>query len=128
MQYSKRSAVVGSLLAVVLLVGGLAVVANDTSAKTAKTKCLNGEVVSMSKKTLTVKIGAKKYKNIRISSAQFSAAGNRSIRKGSPVKVCSKDNFKTALGNLVNRAPKGQEATYGNVDGGGGGGGGNSGT
>lgn len=93
---------------------------------TTKTKCLNGEIVSMSKKALAVKYahrGKVVTKTLRMTAKQFSVAGNRSIRKGSPIKVCSKDNWKSVAGNLINRAPKGQEETYGNVDGGGGGGG-----
>lgn len=96
-----------------------------------KTQCLSGEVISLSKKALAVKYGSHGKivtKTLSVTAKQFDVAVGRSIRKGSPIKVCSQNNWKSVAGNIINRAPKGQEATYGNVDGGGGGGGGNKGT
>lgn len=95
-----------------------------------KTKCLNGEVASLS---INGKVGrlsvtyAKKGKIVSqpmgLTEKQYNTAIGHSIRKGSSVKVCTQGVFngKTTalLGNAKNLAPKGQEQTYGNVDGGG---------
>lgn len=96
-----------------------------------KTKCLSGEVASIS---INGKVGrlsvtyakAKKIvaQPMGLTQKQYDTAIGHSIRKGSSVKVCTTGVFNgktaTLLGNVKNLAPKGQEATYGNVDGGGG--------
>lgn len=89
------------------------------------TKCLNGEVVSMSKKAITVKYKSRSTivrKAFSMTTKQFDKATGRSITPGSQVKVCAKGS--RVQGNVVNRAPAGQEATYGSTNAGGGGGGG----
>ncbi len=132
---------VGAVIVAAVMIGGVTGVAHaglgSTLAKVigkvagvnTKTKCLNGEVISFSKKALTLKYGGAKGKTInktlRSNSKQFDAAVARSIKRGTPVKICSQDNWKSLYGNIVSRVPKGLENTgYGNEDGGGGGGGG----
>lgn len=94
-----------------------------TATSPGKTACLNGEALSLSTKNITVKYAVKGKvinKAFSLTKKQYDAAVGRSIRKGSSVKVCFQGN--KVAGNLINLAPKGQEETFGNVDGGGGGG------
>ncbi len=98
-----------------------------TATSPGKTACLKGEALSLSTKNVTVQYALKGKiinKAFSLTKKQHVAAVGRSIRKGSSVKVCFQGN--KVAGNVTNLAPKGQENTYGNVDGGGGGGGGGS--
>lgn len=90
-----------------------------------RTTCVNGEVASMSTKALSVKYkqgSSIVTKAFSFTQKQFDIAVGRSISTGSQVKVCTKNN--RVVGNAINRAPKGLEATFGSTSSGGGGGGG----
>lgn len=95
-----------------------------------KTRCLNGEVASISIRGKVGRLNVKYARGKKIvaqpmglTQKQYDTALGHSIRKGSSVKVCTKGVFNgktaTLLGNAKNLAPKGEEQTYGNVDGGG---------
>lgn len=91
---------------------------SSSTAATGKTKCLTGNVVSMSKTQVTI---TKAGGNVRLrtTAKQYDASVGRSIVAGNQVKACSKDNFKTLAGNLT-------KLNSGTADEGGGGGGGSS--
>ncbi len=107
----------------------LAKVVGKVAGMTAKTKCLNGTVVGHSQgKKIVVKYASKGKvvtANLSLTKKQSDVAFGRSIKNGTPVKVCSRDNWKSVAGNIISRVPKGLENTgYGEENGGGGGGGG----
>lgn len=120
-------------------------------ARKTATRCLNAEVTMLQLKPkakgkaqearLVVKYerGKAKAKKIvtqqfALSKKQYDVAVNRKVKRGSAVKACTTAtawNAKKTLnltGNIVNRAPKGLEETFGNVDGSGGPGGGGGGS
>lgn len=117
----------------------LAKIVGKVAGTSTKTRCLTGQVVSLSlhkngkQGALTVSYAnpQKKivHKNFKLTKSQYNAAITRSIKKGSRVKACWKGGtgrtVETAAGNIINLAPRGQENTgYGEENGGGGGGGG----
>lgn len=113
------------------LVGGVGVTA--LAKPMLRTRCLNGEVVSLSRKAVTVryKMGSKIVtKALSLTQKQYDAAIGKNARTGSQVKVCSKDGWKSLAGNVLHRraagsdpnaAPGGENAGPGGGGGGGGG-------
>lgn len=92
-------------------------------AATGKTKCMNKvRVNSLSKKAISVEYAKGKFRTIRLTTKQYDTAIGRSVQRDATVKVCSKDNFKTLVGNVIGIAGLANTA-----DGGAGGGGGDSG-
>lgn len=104
-------------------------------------RCLSGEVASLSfsgkagRMSLTYSRGGKsKVQPFGLTKKQYDYAISHSVRKGSPVKACTRltslFNGKTVtlLGNAKNLAPVGEEQTFGNVDNAGGSGGGANGS
>ncbi len=95
-------------------------VAAAVAAVTTRTTCVDGQVVSMSAKAITVSYKQRNSivkKAFSMTKKKFDAAVGRSISRGSQVKVCSK-GAKVA-GNVINRAPAGLESTYGGTSSGG---------
>lgn len=88
------------------------------ASSTGAAKCRTGNVLSLSSRRITISAPGKNV-GLGISAAQKKIIDGRSIKVGSQVKVCSKNNWKTLAGNAT-------KLGTGNEDGGGGGGGGSS--
>lgn len=91
------------------------------ASSTGAAKCRTGNVLSLSSRRITISAPGKNV-GLSITAAQKKIIDGRSIKLGSQVKVCSKNNWKTLAGN----ATKLGTGNENNDDGGGGGGGGSS--